>query len=1017
MIQFRARQAGGPAPECRVAWPSLARDARSNSDEGPVEVKVPPASQPPARTPTFGVMVDWLEDEELRVGGVVEAARERGVNLVCFVGASLHAPTRFGEQRNAVYQLAGSKGIDALIVVATVGNYRGLDDQARYCERFRPLPMASLAAEVKWMNSVLIDGAPALREAIRHLVEDHGYRRIAFVGGPEGNIEARIRLRIYREELASRGLPRSDSLVVTGDFKYESGVDAVRLLLDERGESFDAIIAANDRMAFGAIDALRARDIRVPRDVAIIGFDDIPEARNSTPPLTTIRQPLKRQGAIAVETLVRRLRGEPVDDIVVLPTELVIRRSCGCNPDARNVALASSLPPASTDVGSEITVDKALRLRRSRMLEAMRASVSGLLAGIPEGWEEGLLDALIAELRGAPHRFTERVNALLEDVAHAGGSGTAWQPALSALRRELMPCLAADPSMRSRAEDLLQEVRLTIGDAVDHTQAQHRLIVERRTRALSETAETLSAAFDLESLGEALRECLPRLGIPSAYLVLDNGHASGPRVDFAYDPGRDPGTLERLHSHTADAFAPDGLMPTDRTYAMVVQPLFFKDESFGHAIFEMGPLDGLTYEALREQISGALKVSRLIEELQVRAGQLRQSQKMETLGQLSGGIAHDFNNLLQAIHGYAELAKAAQPGTSEQATDLEEIVRAADRAAELTRQLLTFSQPTRANARMVDLNGSIGRAIPMIRHLLGPTIQLATVLRPEAGCILIDPTQLEQVLVNLCVNSRDAMPDGGSVTIETGRRSDGAGTPVPASTQLSEPFSRDTNAPEALAFVAVTDTGVGMPADVRGRIFEPFFTTKEIGRGTGLGLSIVYGIVRNASGDIAVESEPGQGTRFWLTFPASEDSEEAPAIAVGQPVPGTETVRLVEDEPAIRNLAKRVLTDRGYLVLCAANVVEARTLWAANQANVDLLLSDVTMPGMSGVAFAAELAASVTPPRTLFISGYLAGQGDGPALPADARFLPKPFSVAALLDAVRATLDSTPFVSHDGTET
>jgi signal transduction histidine kinase/CheY-like chemotaxis protein len=439
---------------------------------------------------------------------------------------------------------------------------------------------------------------------------------------------------------------------------------------------------------------------------------------------------------------------------------------------------------------------------------------------------------------------------------------------------------------------------------------------------------------------------------------------------------------------------------------MVVQPLFFKDDSFGHAIFEMGPLDGLTYEALREQISGALKVAKLIEELQVRAGQLQESQKMETLGRLSGGIAHDFNNLLQAIHGYAELARVSTPGSPEQATDLEEIVRAADRAAELTRQLLTFSQPTRANARVVDVNACVSRAIPMIRHLLGPTIQLSTTLRAEAGNIFIDPTQLEQVLVNLCVNSRDAMPEGGSVSIETGRRSDAVGILAGPSAPSTGQLASETSTPGAMTYLAVSDTGVGIATEIRDRIFEPFFTTKETGRGTGLGLSIVYGIVHTASGDVAVETEPGRGTRFWLTFPSSADPEEALSIAVEPRVHGTETVLLVEDEQAIRRLAERVLTDRGYRVLVAANAAEARQLWSANEGEVDLLLSDVTMPGLSGVAFAAELAGSVRPPRTLFISGYLAGGAGGPVLPPEARFLAKPFSVAALLDAVRAALVS-----------
>jgi signal transduction histidine kinase/CheY-like chemotaxis protein len=444
-----------------------------------------------------------------------------------------------------------------------------------------------------------------------------------------------------------------------------------------------------------------------------------------------------------------------------------------------------------------------------------------------------------------------------------------------------------------------------------------------------------------------------------------------------------------------------------------VEPLFFKDDPLGYAVFEMGPTEAFTYEALRVRLSSALKVALLIEELQVRAGQLRQAQKMETLGHLAGGIAHDFNNLLQAIRGYSELAAAAGPGNAELMNDLEEIVRATDRASGLTRQLLTFSQPTRANARVVEVNACLDQTIPMLGHLLGPTIKLSTVLRPEAGNILIDPTQLEQAIVNLCVNGRDAMRDGGSLTIETGRRSVTPGIPSSQSPWGAGLGAPGPGADPALTFVAVSDTGMGIAPEIRDRIFEPFFTTKETGQGTGLGLSIVYGIVRNASGDISVESEPGHGTRFLLTFPSAGSAEEARVAGVELPVQGTETVLLVEDEDAIRKLAERVLTHQGYRVLSAANAAAARGLWSANEGRVDLLLSDVTMPGLSGVAFAAELAGSARPPRTLFISGYLATGVGVPALPAEARFLPKPFSVAALLDAVRAALDSPSVADAD----
>ena len=969
-------------------------------------------SRPPGSAATFGVLTDWLEGEyqsEL-VESLVEAARESGVNLVLFSSGVPSEPFHVGERHNVAYDLALSDEIDGLVIQAgTLRGHQTLDDLRSYCEYYRPRPICSIAVAIEGATGILVDGRQALRQGIRHLVEDHQYRRIALIGGPEENNEARDRLQTFREVLTGCGLMPPDSFIALGDFKYESGVDAVRILLDERGVTFDAIVAANDEMALGAIDALRVRNIRVPRDVAIIGFDDISEARYCTPPLTTIKQPLPQLGRVAIDVLLQRIRGETGDDVRVIPAELVVRRSCGCYSEALRVSATSSAPhqPAGSTTG--LSVDEALGLHRSRILEAMREPVGGLPDGIPEHWAESLLDALIGELRGAPAGFAERFTELLKETMRPGATGNHWRPALSALHRELIPCLVSDPVMSSRADDLLEEARALIDEAAEDTEAQRRLTIERRTQMLAQAATTLGAAFDLESLGEALRESLPRLGFPSAYLVLDADISpAGARVVCAYDPGRDEAAVEALRNATIHGTSlPAWMLPLDRAYAMVVEPLFFKNDPLGYAVFEMGPTEASTFGALRARISGALKVALLIEELKVRADQLRQAQKMETLGQLSGAIAHDFNNLLQAIHGYAELARADVPGNAELGADLDEIARAADRASELTRQLLTFSQPARANTRVVDVNACVDQAVPMMRHLLGPAIHLSVTLRPEAGNILIDPTQLEQVILNLCVNSRDAMPEGGSLTIETGRRL--AAPAVSPNVSGSEP---DLQAPrprtaQTMTMVAITDTGTGIRQEIRERIFEPFFTTKETGQGSGLGLSIVYGIVHNAGGDIVVESEPGKGTRFSLLFPLCEDHEEPSTVQVARPVHGSETVLLVEDEAAIRKLAERVLTDAGYRVLCASNASEARTLWHANKGRIDLLLSDVTMPGLSGVAFAAELAGGRgEPPRTLFISGHVPGGVGGPAFPRGARLLPKPFSVAALRDAVREALDS-----------
>jgi signal transduction histidine kinase/DNA-binding LacI/PurR family transcriptional regulator/CheY-like chemotaxis protein len=970
------------------------------------------ASPPPERAPTIAVLVELLEGEyqSAVVGGLVEAAREWGFNVL-ILADNLRQTTIGGEARRGLtHDLAGTDGVDAVAVMAgPLANQIGMEELEGYCRRFRPRPMCSIAAALDGMTGIFVDGAPALRDGLRHLAAEHHYRNIAFLGGPPGNVEADERLDTYRTALAEVGLPAPDSHVVSGDFRYEAGVEGVRILMDERGLAPDAIVATSDTIALGAIDALRIRGLQVPRDVAVTGFDDVSDARYSVPPLTTIRQPLRQVGRVAADVLLRRLRGENVEDAIVLPAELILRRSCGCYPERRRTVTTTGRPAAAAGASGGVDPDEALRLGREAILKSVRGAAGGAEDGLPDGWAEGLLDALVADLKGTPPAFLDGVAGLLKETVGPAATEHPLQQALIAMEREVPACLAADTAVGARAGELLQEARRLVGESIEDSHVHYRLMIERRRRSLSEATEALSAGFDLSSLAEAMHESLPRLGVPSAYLVLDGAaSAGGARVAFAHDPLRGAVDLDRLMAvEVRDGSLPDGLLPCDRACALVVEPLFFKDDPLGYAVFEMAPRDSFTYDAfgaLRVRISGAVKVALLIEELQMSAGQLRQAQKMETLGQLSGAIAHDFNNLLQAIRGYAELAAMAEPGGAEAAADLEEIVRASDRAAQLTRQLLSFSQPTRANARPVDVNACVEQTLPLIKRLMGPTVEVSAVLGPEAGSIVIDPAQLEQAIVNLCVNSRDAMPDGGSVTIETGRRVPGPG----ASSGLTAPGVRGRVASTPMTFVCVGDSGVGIPSEIRDRVFEPFFTTKGAGQGTGLGLSIVYGIVRGASGQIEVESETGRGTRVWLMFPPSGSGQEAAALATEPPELGNETVLLVEDVDAIRRLAQRVLTDGGYRVLSAADALEARDLWAANEGRVDLLLSDVTMPGPSGVAFAAELERSAKPPRVLFISGRPPGRPGGPELPKGASFLSKPFSVSGLLEAVRAALDSSP---------
>jgi signal transduction histidine kinase len=378
--------------------------------------------------------------------------------------------------------------------------------------------------------------------------------------------------------------------------------------------------------------------------------------------------------------------------------------------------------------------------------------------------------------------------------------------------------------------------------------------------------------------------------------------------------------------------------------------------------------------------------------------QLAHAQKMEAVGRLAGGIAHDFNNLLSVIIGYAQFAKESVPPDSSLAADIEEIRLAGERAAGLTRQLLAFSRKQVLQPVVLDINEAVARMDKMLRRLLGEDVQFHNRLAGDLGKVRADPGQLEQVIVNLAINARDAMPDGGNLTIETGN------------TDLDEDYVADH--PDAKVgphvFIAISDTGTGMDAATREKIFEPFFTTKELGRGTGLGLSTVYGIVKQSDGNIWVYSEPGRGTTFKVYLPRVEEASAPLATqAPKQAAPGTETVLILEDEPGVRRLAVQVLESAGYTVLAAENAEQALELFKANQDKVAMLLTDVVLPGTGGPALAKQLQAIKPGLKVLFMSGYtdnaIVHHG---VLDAGVNFLEKPLRPDALLIKVRDILDA-----------
>ncbi|MDB4912465.1 MAG: putative Histidine kinase, partial [Gemmatimonadetes bacterium] len=369
--------------------------------------------------------------------------------------------------------------------------------------------------------------------------------------------------------------------------------------------------------------------------------------------------------------------------------------------------------------------------------------------------------------------------------------------------------------------------------------------------------------------------------------------------------------------------------------------------------------------------------------------ELRRAHKMEVVGMLAGGVAHDFNNLLTVISVHTQFL-LEEGGLADAFRDDAVAIRdAADRAASLTRQLLLFSRKQVAERRLLDLNVKLRNVERMLRRTIGSHIEFVAVTSREPVIVYADPAQVEQMIMNLALNARDAMPDGGALVVETSLVTDG-------------------DVPQAL--LTVSDTGIGMDADTSARIFEPFFTTKEQGKGTGLGLATAYSIVQDARGSISVESAPGAGSTFRVRLPLAErrtiTADEESERRVERE--GHETILLVEDQDAVRNVATRILRSHGYVVLPARHGNDALAMIAGHPGTIDLLLSDLMMPEMNGHTLAARVRALLPNIRIVFMSGYSESLQGGTPVDATIPIVAKPFESASLIQAVRGALDVQP---------
>jgi len=653
----------------------------------------------------------------------------------------------------------------------------------------------------------------------------------------------------------------------------------------------------------------------------------------------------------------------------------------------------------------DISADRAAQHEREQLLHelAERVKENTALHAVTRILQDDQLDA---------QQLFERIVVLLPKAFQ--------RPELTAATVRCGSFSASTPGYREAHRRLTAPIRTRAGgsgsvDVVYLGDSPDKPFIDEERRLVESVAEMIETTLDRRLAEQALQRSEQRLtmALSAAGMAVWEWDPATSRVTWSEEierlAGLEPGTFPGTYAAFINLVHEDDRPTIEAAIHRALAVPDPGDDVPGPSdAFEVdvrmvrpdGEVRWLTSKAsvLRNAMGepvGMLGVVHDITERRNLEQQFRRAQRMEAMGRLAGGIAHDFNNLLTVIQGYSELLVKALDPDDARRLDAEEVSSAARRAADLTRQLLAFSRQQMLEPRIVRPNEIIADLEKLLARLIGASIELRVTLAPDTGAVRVDPTQLEQVLMNLVVNARDAMPAGGVLTVST------------AVTDVAErtPTGADVIQPGRYVLLSVSDTGIGMTADVKGRIFEPFYTTKEQGHGTGLGLATVYGIVRQSGGVIGVRTEPGAGSVFEVYLPQISDESTAPAAPRGTPSQGgTETVLVVDDDAAVRAFAERVLRAGGYRVMPVGTAREALDLAEHDPGPIDLVVTDIVMPDMQGPELAARLQVVRPSTRVLLITGYTERPFDPDAAPNVGGVLQKPFGPGALLRTVREIL-------------
>jgi sigma-B regulation protein RsbU (phosphoserine phosphatase) len=916
--------------------------------------------------------------------GVEQACEAYEFDLYVYAGRSTYDEA--SEAQRSIYQLVDPTHIDAVIVTTGIlASYIATSDLEALIRSYRPLPVVGIGPSVGGIPAVVVDNAAGARNVVEHLIDVHGRRRFVCVSGPLGNPEAVERLAVYRSTLRDRGLELPDPAIEYGIFSEDSGALAVWRLLDQ-GREFDAVLAANDHMAVGALRALSERGIRCPREVSVVGFDDASTSRYCEPPLTTARQPLARQGAAAVD-LVRQLwRGDTVSGNVVLAAPMVVRESCGCGvPDQLG---------RMTRHDGVSTQDRVAELLGSVLAGPLAAQHALRLAA-------GLHEASLGDVSTLIDAFQELFAVAVERAVRIDLLPTVVEGV-----RELLP-------ERSReVEDLFHWAQLDAGRRAYRAQGRRNVEAERTVYDVRLAWERLATALRLDRLAEAMGDELPRQGVRTAVVSVYEDASLQTLVPLvAVHDGRK--VEVRPQVYPARCLLPGG-WPTGTRRTLSVMPLTFQREQLGVAVLEVGDVG--FHDLLREQIGGALKRAAMHEELlrqtrlhaRSREEERATAERLKSLHLVAGGVAHDLNNVLGPLVALPEaIRRDLESGSLEDALpavleDLDTMQTAAGRASLTIRDLMDLGRPSTGRLERIDLTELLGdawtRQLEEVVVDRNPGARLAVEVPAAALVVRASESHLERCVTNLVLNAADAVANGGTVTVRV------------RTVGFTEPYlGFERVEPGGYACIEVEDDGVGIPLAKLHRVVEPFYSDKRrtTTGGTGLGLAIVQRFVKDADGYLDIESEVGVGTTFRIYLPIRRVSS-APARPLPRNPRGTgERILVVDDEPVQRRSAKRVLVALGYQVTCVASGEEALTLFRApSDLQFDLVILDMVMgDGLDGVETFRRILEERPEQKAMIASGYASEQKGSDAAALGLKWLTKPYTFDALGETVREVLE------------